>query len=101
MIEFRVAEKDGKPGLTYTCGCDCVPTAAPLDDGSAGSEHCCCGKVHFVGRGARASLDAYLAERRERRRREPDYDIEAGSAELAGTAVEVAWAFPRSRTAHA
>lgn len=101
MIEFRTIEKDGKAGLTYACGCDCVPTAIPADDGTPGSEHCCCGKVHFVGVGARDALDAYLAERRKQRRREPEYDIDNGMAELSGTPVEVAWAFPRRRTAHA
>lgn len=101
MIAFREVDKDGRPGLTYACGCECVPTAAPNPDGTPGSEHCCCGKVHFVGSGARAALDSYLAERRERRRREPEYDVEAGTAELAGTTVEVAWAFPRRAEAHA
>jgi hypothetical protein len=95
MIAFRELEIDGRPGLTYDCGCPCVPTAVPAVDGTPGSEHCCCGKVHFAGAGARAALDAYLAERRERRRREPDYDVESGTAMLAGAPVEVAWAFPR------
>lgn len=99
MIAFRTVEKDGRAGLTYECGCTCVPTAVPNADGTPGSEHCCCGKVHFVGTGARAALDAYLAERRERRRREPEYDVDGGTAELAGAPIEVAWAFPRERAA--
>ncbi|HNM78097.1 MAG TPA: hypothetical protein PKI89_07030 [Tepidiformaceae bacterium] len=93
--DFRVIATDDGDGVTYTCGCECVPTARPAADGSPGHEHCCCGKVHFVGVGARSALESYLAERKQNRKREPDYDLGTASIELAGQTREVAWAFPR------
>lgn len=62
--------------------------------GLPGFEHCCCGKVHFVGTGARAALDAYVTERRERRKREPDYEFGGTVIAVGESQVEVAWAFP-------
>ena len=93
--DFRVILSDGAEGVTYTCGCPCVPTARPADDGAPGFEHCCCGKVHFVGEGARSALEAYLADRKATRKREPEYDLGATSIALGGREREVAWAFPR------
>lgn len=92
---FRPEPKDGREGLTYVCGCSCTPTAAPAEDGAAGMEHCCCGKVHFVGRGAESALTAYLADRKATRKREPEYDRGLATIALAGAPTEVAWAFPR------
>ncbi|MFN8508575.1 MAG: hypothetical protein U0547_13585 [Dehalococcoidia bacterium] len=92
---FRSEPKDGREGLTYVCGCPCTPTAAPAEDGAAGMEHCCCGKVHFVGRGAESALSAYLADRKATRKREPEYDRGLATVALAGAPTEVAWAFPR------
>jgi len=95
--EFRVATSDeGDDGVTYDCGCPCVPLAAPDAEGVPGFEHCCCGKVHFVGAGASAALDSYLADRKETKKREPAYAVGAATATLAGAEVEVAWAFPES-----
>jgi hypothetical protein len=48
-----------------------------------------------VGAGARSALEAYLAERKLQRKREPEYDIGETSIELLGSPREVAWAFPR------
>jgi hypothetical protein len=93
--DFRVIATDDGDGVTYTCGCPCVPTARPAGDGTPGHEHCCCGKVHFVGDGARAALEGYLAERKLKRKREPEYDLGTVSIELGGRTREVAWAFPR------
>lgn len=95
MPDFRVISTDDGEGVTYTCGCPCVPTARPDADGSPGHEHCCCGKVHFVGAGARAALESYLAERKASRKREPDYEVGATSIAMGGTPREVAWAFPK------
>jgi hypothetical protein len=91
--DFRVIATDDGNAVTYTCGCPCVPTARPLDSGP-GHEHCCCGKVHFVGTGAAAALDAYLAERKATRKREPEYTRGATAVALGDRPVEVAWAFP-------
>jgi hypothetical protein len=93
--EFRVINKDGLEGVTYVCGCPCEPTARPADSGEPGMEHCCCGKVHFVGANASTALSTYLADRKARRKREPDYDQGSTTIILAGQPAEVAWAFPR------
>lgn len=93
--EFRVIVNDDGEGVTYTCGCPCVPTARPAEDGAPGFEHCCCGKVHFVGDGARTALEGYLAERKAKRKREPEYELGATSLALGGREREVAWAFPK------
>lgn len=90
---FSEITTDKGVGLTYDCGCPCDPAAVPTSEGP-GFEHCCCGKVHFAGDGARAALDAYLAERAGRRKREPKYEVGEGEAALGGERVEVAWAFP-------
>jgi hypothetical protein len=92
--EFKVIQTDAGEGVTYVCGCPCVPTARPTDDGAPGHEHCCCGKVHFVGAMAEAALAAYVAERKLRRKREPEYTVGSTFVTLAGKPVEVAWAFP-------
>lgn len=91
---FRPEPKDGREGLTYVCGCSCTPTAAPAEDGAAGMEHCCCGKVHFVGAGASNALASYLDERAATRKREPQYERGATTLTLASGPTEVAWAFP-------
>lgn len=91
--EFRIITTDRGEGVTYTCGCPCTPTAVPSAD-RPGSEHCCCGKVHFAGAGAATALDRYLADRKATRKREPEYERGMGSVVLAGSPVEVAWAFP-------
>jgi len=80
--------------VTYECGCPCVPTARPNEAGEPGFEHCCCGKVHFVGNGSAQQLDVYLADRKARRKREPDYERGTTTIELAAGPAEVAWAFP-------
>lgn len=91
--DFRVIATDSGEGVTYTCGCPCVPTAAPTE-GGAGHEHCCCGKVHFVGQGAAGALESYLAERKATKKREPEYTRGATSIVFGGRPIEVAWAFP-------
>ena len=94
QTDFRVIATEKGEGVTYTCGCPCVPTAAPGADGAPGFEHCCCGKVHFVGKGADLALTGYLAERKAKRKREPDYTRGTTIVALAGAATPVAWAFP-------
>lgn len=96
---FRVIDTEDGPGVTYTCGCPCTPTTRPAADGSPGHEHCCCGKVHFVGPGASSALAAYLAARKTRRRREPDYALGDASIAFLGAQAEIAWAFPVEPTA--
>lgn len=90
---FEIIETERGQGVTYDCGCPCTPTAI-LSKEQPGSEHCCCGKVHFAGTGAAAAMDAYLAKRKATRKREPEYTRGAGVIEIDGKPVEVAWAFP-------
>lgn len=92
--QFREVIGENGGGVTYDCGCTCQPTAS-ASEGGPGFEHCCCGKVHFVGTGAAAALDVYLAERAAKRRREPTYSRGATTVPLASGPVEVAWAFPQ------
>ena len=89
--DFRTVETEKGTGITYTCGCPCVPAAVPDSDGVAGFEHCCCGKVHFAGVGAADALTAYLAERKAKRKREPEYTRGAAKVTLPQGPVEVAW----------
>ena len=93
--EFRIVESEQGEAVTYDCGCPCEPTARPSDSGAAGSEHCCCGKVHFVGTGAEEQLTLYLAERKAMRQREPDYVRGTTTVMLQRGVTPVAWAFPR------
>ncbi len=95
--DFRVVESDKGTGITYTCGCPCVPVAVPDAGGAAGFEHCCCGKVHFAGKEASGALAAYLADRKAKRKREPNYTTGAATVAMAAGNVEVAWAFPIER----
>ena len=90
---FEIIDTERGRGVTYDCGCPCTPTAI-LSSDALGSEHCCCGKVHFAGRGAATAMDAYLAARKATRKREPEYARGVGSVIVDGAAVEVAWAFP-------
>lgn len=92
---FRTISTDAGIGITYDCGCPCTPTALP-NGSEPGSEHCCCGKVHFAGTGAATALTAYLEERAARRKREPHYDRGETVVAVDGQSVEVAWAFPRA-----
>lgn len=90
---FHVIETEKGLGVTYDCGCSCTPTAYPAGEG-VGSEHCCCGKVHFAGHDAAAAMDVYLADRKATRKREPDYTRGATTIDFNGSPLEVAWAFP-------
>lgn len=90
---FRAIPTDNGVGVTYECGCPCVPTAIPAAS-EPGFEHCCCGKVHFAGPGASGALSTYLEERAAKRKREPQYERGETMVTLDGSLVEVAWAFP-------
>ena len=51
--------------VRYDCVCGCKPRARyERGTDEAGYEHCCCGRVHFVGDHATEQLEAYLEERR-------------------------------------
>ena len=90
---FRAIPTGHGLGVTYECGCPCVPTAVPAAS-EPGFEHCCCGKVHFVGDGAASALSKYLEERAAKRKREPRYERGEAVIDLEGRPTDIAWAFP-------
>ena len=67
-VDFVVRTPKNKPDVIearYDCVCGCKPRARYERGGNeAGHEHCCCGRVHFVGDEATLQLEAYLEERR-------------------------------------
>ncbi len=69
-ISFTATEDPSGEGefvdVAYVCVCGCTPGArfAP-DSPEAGSEHCCCGRVHFAGENAESQLRSYMADRAE------------------------------------
>ncbi len=66
-MELTVQTPKGKPDVVevrYDCACGCKPRARfQRGTTEAGHEHCCCGRVHFVGDEAAQQLQSYLAER--------------------------------------
>ena len=50
--------------VVYKCVCGCRPKAR-FEAGStrAGSEHCCCGRVHFAGFEPERQIRSYMADR--------------------------------------
>jgi YHS domain-containing protein len=58
------SELQGHVDVEYQCPCGCRPGARyELGSEKAGSEHCCCGRVHFAGESAEEQLRAYMDER--------------------------------------
>ncbi len=89
-IKFQVrSPKKGKDivDVRYDCVCGCHPMAR-YERGSAqsGSQHCCCGIVHFAGADAGTQIQKYLQERQADGRDGPDKRYE-----LAQTSVKVPW----------
>lgn len=63
-IVRQLAQRPDTILVRYDCPCGCKPNAEYRQGSDEVEyEHCCCGNVHFVGKGARARIDAYLAER--------------------------------------
>ena len=51
--------------VRYDCDCGCKPRAKyQREQETAAYEHCCCGRIHFVGVGAETYLSTYLENRR-------------------------------------
>ena len=91
-MDFIVQALSADPNtmiVRYDCACGCKPHAE-YEKGSdeVGHEHCCCGRVHFVGKTAHASLEEYLAERKAAG--EPD-DVARGGYDLHDTTVAAPW----------
>ena len=89
--------------VRYTCECGCKPRARyRRGTGEAGHEHCCCGRVHFVGALAEDRLRDYLAERRtpgEDADMAYSYHAQAVQAPW-GESVAVAYALPKVPRKH-
>jgi len=69
-ITFRAVDDPSGEGkfvdVEYQCVCGCTPGArVEADSAVAGSEHCCCGRVHFAGTNAEDQIRAYMAQRAE------------------------------------
>ena len=66
-MEFVVRSPMNKPDVVevrYDCDCGCKPRARyQRGTSEAGHEHCCCGRVHFVGVEAPRHLEDYLEQR--------------------------------------
>lgn len=90
--------------VRYDCACGCKPNAEYRRGSTATEfEHCCCGNLHFVGRDARAAMDAYLARRAAAHE---DDDVggyrcfETSVAAPWGESVPVAYALPNQPRKH-
>ncbi|HEY5624901.1 MAG TPA: hypothetical protein VIT93_00275 [Dehalococcoidia bacterium] len=104
-MEFIVREMSNKPGTAYVrydCECGCKPGAEyTRDSGEAGSDHCCCGNVHFVGSEARTRLDAYLVSRTDEDAELDGYKITETTVPAPwGGEISVAYALPNVPRAH-
>ena len=89
-MDFIVRQLTSRPDtmlVRYDCSCGCKPNAEYRQGTEeTGHEHCCCGKVHFVGPEARQALEAYLGERRTR-----GEDADVGEYTIEETAVADPW----------
>ena len=99
-MEFTVHTLRNQADLVevrYACGCGCKPRARyQRGTDEAGHEHCCCGRVHFVGARAEERLRDYLAERRvQGEDADMVYTFHASTVEAPwGEPVTVAYALP-------
>ena len=103
-MEFFVRTPRDKPDVIearYDCECGCKPRARfERASSDAGHEHCCCGRVHFVGDGAHQHLDAYLAERRTSGEDTRNYTVDEYQVSAPWGSVPVAFGTPDQLTGH-
>jgi hypothetical protein len=98
-VEFTARSPLNKPNVVevrYNCVCGCKPRARyERDTDEAGHEHCCCGRVHFVGEHAADHLQAYLAERRTTGEDLRTYDVDEYQVQAPwGAPIPVAFGTP-------
>ncbi len=101
-VEFAVRTPKNRPDVIearYDCACGCKPRAR-YERGSneAGHEHCCCGRVHFVGDEATEHLETYLAERRSTGEDTREYKVDQYEVAAPWGAVSVAFGTPDQLT---
>lgn len=105
-MDFTVRTQPNHPDtveVRYDCSCGCKPRARYQRGSSdAGHEHCCCGRVHFVGAQAFERLQEYLAERRTQGRDlDLTYAFQNGEIQAPwGEAVVWAYAEPSEPQEH-
>lgn len=91
-MEFIVRQLSSRPNtitVRYDCACGCKPNARHMKESQeVNFEHCCCGNVHFVGQGAKQSLESYLSERRAK-----GEDADVGEYSISETKVETPWGY--------
>ncbi|MBI2171253.1 MAG: hypothetical protein HYU30_04420 [Chloroflexi bacterium] len=105
-MEFLVRPVRNQPDVAevrYDCACGCKPRARyhkGVDE--ANHEHCCCGRVHFVGMNAGQRLQAYLTERRAQGEDAGiAYSLHATAVQAPwGDSIPVAYALPDAPKAH-
>jgi YHS domain-containing protein len=84
--------------VEYKCVCGCRPGArVETDSTEAGSEHCCCGRVHFAGVEPERQLRSYMAERAKTNMDEdvgPYVYSQAEASTASGRKVAISYAQP-------
>lgn len=103
-MEFAVRTLKDKPDVVevrYDCSCGCKPRARyQRGTEESGHEHCCCGRVHFVGDKALQQLDAYLQSRRVSGEDARSYRINVYGVKAPWGSVAVAYGEPDRLTPH-
>ena len=89
--------------VRYNCDCGCKPRVKhQRGQDTADYEHCCCGRIHFVGIDATTHLTTYLEERRNQGE-DTDLTYDLGSKTVAtpwGEPILVAYAVPDNPRKH-
>ncbi len=103
-MEFAVRTLKNQPDVLevrYDCACSCKPRARyQRDTSEAGHEHCCCGRVHFVGDEAMRKMETYLEERRVTGEDTRHYTLDQYQVEAPWGTVSVAFGTPDQLTEH-
>ena len=103
-MEFAVRTLKNRPDVLevrYDCECSCKPrTRYQQGSSEIGLEHCCCGRVHFVGDQAAQHLEAYLEERRDTGEDTRQYTVSHYQVSAPWGAVPVAFGLPNPLTDH-
>ena len=87
--------------VRYDCACGCKPSARyQKGTEEAGHEHCCCGRVHFVGYQASAKMVAYMQQRRQSGEDTRTYTVTAYKVKAPWGEVPVAYGEPDTLTPH-
>ena len=103
-MEFIVRSPLNKADVVevrYDCPCGCKPRARyQRGADEAGHEHCCCGRVHFVGDPALQQLDAYLAERHTTGEDTRQYTVDKYEVAAPWGTVPLAFGTPSQLSGH-